>query len=120
VKVKDKINQYIRTKIGTGRIENPADSNMTKDIIENIDTKTGDEILTALRDDKWKLVSQYYILAFDKGIDFDYYRLKKNGQELYFEWDNWFEWKIFGSQQMLKQLVSDYSLKLEIKPMKTS
>jgi len=89
---------------------------MARYLIENIDSKTGDKVLTALRADKWKLVSQYYILAFDKGIDFDYYRLKKNSQELYFEWDNWFEWKIFGSQQILKQLVDDYSLKQAIKP----
>ena len=37
-------------------------------LIENIETKKGDEIISALRADKWKLVSQYHLLAFDKGI----------------------------------------------------
>lgn len=84
-------------------------------LIENIETEIGEAIIAQLLSDGWKRISQYYLFAFDKGIDFDYYRLKKNEQELYFEWDNWFEWKIVGSQQILKQLVEDYSLKKEVK-----
>lgn len=85
-------------------------------VIEDIKTEQGEEIIASLRQDKWKLSSQYSLFAFDKGIDFDFYRLKKNGEELYFEWDNWFEWKVVSSQNNLKTLANEYSLKSEIKP----
>ena len=87
-----------------------------KHIIENVDTQKGEEIISALRKNKWKLLSQYYLFAFDKGIDYDDCRLKKNDEELYFEWDNWFEWKVVGSKQTLEKIVRDFSLEQDIKP----
>ena len=83
-------------------------------LIDSIETQRGDEIIYALRINKWKLVSQYNLLAFDKGIDFDFYCFKKENEELYFEWDNWFEWKIIGSEKILSQLTNDYSLRKSI------
>ena len=89
---------------------------MSEHLIENIDTQKGEKIISELRKDKWKLLSQYSLFAFDKGIDYDDYRLKKNGEEVYFEWNNWFEWKIVGSQKTLEKIVNVFSLEQEIKP----
>jgi len=82
-------------------------------IIEYIDTDLGNDILSKLKLEKWKVASQYNRLAFDKGIDFDCYTLKKNGEELYFEWDNWFEWKITGSEKIITSLAKQFSLKVK-------
>jgi len=84
-------------------------------MIENIDTQKGEEIISGLRKQKWKLVSQYSLFAFDKGIDYDDYRLKKGDEELYFEWDNWFEWTVVGCKQTLEHIIDDFSLEQEIK-----
>jgi hypothetical protein len=52
--------------------------------IENIDTEKGNEILVQLRKDGWKISDQYNRLAFDKGIDFDSYTLKKGDEKIVF------------------------------------
>ncbi|MBV1909885.1 MAG: hypothetical protein KUG78_11225 [Kangiellaceae bacterium] len=84
-------------------------------MIENVDTEMGNNIISSHRENSWSLVSQYFWLAFDKGIDYDYYRLRKGEQELYFEWDNWFEWKIVASLQLIRKLNADYTLNKEIR-----
>lgn len=79
--------------------------------IEYIETEKGNEILDQLRTDGWKLTDQYNRLAFDKGIDFDSYTLTKGNETLYFEWSNWFEWTIQGSNIEIENLISKYKLK---------
>ncbi|WP_181389622.1 DUF4166 domain-containing protein [Leucothrix pacifica] len=78
--------------------------------VENIDTDLGNKILEDLKQQGWKLGAQYSPLAFDKGIDFDSYTLKKDQSKLYLEWTNWFEWEIHGSKQDLDQLAEKYEL----------
>lgn len=76
--------------------------------IENIETEIGNEILIQLKNDGWKVSDQYNRLAFDKGIDFDSYTLRKGKEELYFEWNNWFEWEIQGSETEIGNLIAKF------------
>jgi hypothetical protein len=78
--------------------------------IENIDTEKGNEILVQLRKDGWKISDQYNRLAFDKGIDFDSYTLKKGDEKLYLEWSNWFEWEIQGSEREIGHIIAKFNL----------
>lgn len=80
--------------------------------LENIDTELGNTILKDLRKSGWRKTKEYSWLAFDKGIDFDSYTLKKDGQKLYFEWTNWFEWEITGSESTLAAIAKEYQLKI--------
>ena len=73
-------------------------------IIEFIDTSKGNDILDQLKSEGWKIKSQYNPLAFDKGIDYDCYELVLGGQKISFEWDNWFEWTLKGSEDLFKNL----------------
>ena len=78
--------------------------------IENIETKLGNSIIDRLKSEKWKVVSQYSPFAFDKGIDFDSYTLQKDGREVTFEWDNWFEWKMSGGKSTIAEISRKFSL----------
>ncbi|RCU51700.1 hypothetical protein DU002_04310 [Corallincola holothuriorum] len=78
--------------------------------IENIETERGNEILAGLRKAGWKIAKQYNRLAFDKGIDFDSYTLKKCQQTLHFEWSNWFEWEIEGDDDVIQSLIVSFQL----------
>lgn len=78
--------------------------------IDNIDTATGNKILEQLRKEGWKIANQYNQLAFDKGIDFDSYTLKKGSQELYLEWSNWLEWEIHGDECEISHLIVKFKL----------
>ncbi|WP_205695301.1 hypothetical protein [Corallincola luteus] len=49
-------------------------------------------------------------MAFDKGIDFDSYTLKKGKQTLHFEWSNWFEWEIEGDDDVIQSLIVSFQL----------
>jgi hypothetical protein len=75
-----------------------------------IDTDLGNRLLEELKGDGWKIVAQYSPLAFDKGIDYDSYKLHRAGSELELEWDNWFEWKVSGSRQLIEELARRFSL----------
>lgn len=81
--------------------------------IINLETDHGGRILEELKSRGWKQTEEYPAFAFDKGIDFDSYTLKKDDQRLIFEWSNWFEWEVEGSRLALENLASEYSLQLE-------
>jgi len=72
--------------------------------LEHIDTQLGNDIRESLESDGWKVTRQYSPLAFDKGIDFDAYTLKKDGRRVEFEWTNWFEWTIRADPEMLVEI----------------
>lgn len=78
--------------------------------IENIETGLGNSIIAALKNEGWKVSGQYNWLAFDKGIDFDSYTLKKDNEKLYFEWTNWFEWEVQGNEKEIDYLVTKFRL----------
>ncbi|MFP1683798.1 hypothetical protein ACLD0W_14900 [Alloalcanivorax sp. C16-1] len=52
----------------------------------NLHTEPGNALLEALKQQGRKQVKQYPPLAFDKGIDFDSYTLRKEGLERVLEW----------------------------------
>ncbi len=78
--------------------------------LEYIDTDLGNRLLDELKADGWKVVAQYSPLAFDKGIDYDSYKLRRGRSELELEWDNWFEWKVSGPHQVIEELARRFSL----------
>jgi len=73
-------------------------------ILEFIETSKGNEILDQLKAEGWKVKSQYSPLAFDKGIDYDSYKLVLGDKTVLFEWNNWFEWKLTGTEEMLADI----------------
>ncbi len=78
--------------------------------IKDIKTELGNQIIDDLLKDGWKKVKEYSLLAFDKGIDYDSYTLKKGWSKLKFVWDNWFEWEINGSAKDINALIDRYQL----------
>lgn len=82
-------------------------------IIEDIPTELGNDILETLKRNGWKVRKQYNIFAFDKGVDFDSYTLKKGTDKLHFKWTNWFEWEIKGNPDIIKELADRFDLKIK-------
>ncbi len=78
--------------------------------IVDVETELGNRIIASLKADGWCVAKEYSLLAFDKGIDFDSYVLKKRDAMLEFEWTNWFEWEIAGDQQSLQYLADTFQL----------
>nr|WP_288359471.1 hypothetical protein [uncultured Pseudomonas sp.] len=78
--------------------------------LENIDTQMGNRLLETLKAEGWRQVEQYSPLAFDKGIDYDSYRLRRGLDELRLEWDNWFEWKLSGPSELVEEIAERFSL----------
>lgn len=78
--------------------------------LEAIDTEVGNRILDSLKADGWRQVAQYSPMAFDKGIDYDSYRLRRGLDELRLEWDNWFEWKLSGPSELVEEIAERFSL----------
>jgi len=79
--------------------------------LENIDTEVGNRILDSLKADGWRQVAQYSPMAFDKGIDYDSYTLRRGLDELRLEWDNWFEWKLSGPSELVEEIAERFSLR---------
>ena len=53
-------------------------------------TEQFNQVLDLLKKQGWKVCAEYLGLL-NKGIDFDFYILKKNGEEVLMAWDNWGE-----------------------------
>lgn len=79
--------------------------------LEAIDTEVGNRILESLKSEGWRQVEQYSPLAFDKGIDYDSYCLRRGLEELRLEWDNWFEWKLSGPRERIEAIAKRFSLR---------
>lgn len=78
----------------------------------DLDTEKGNQLLETLMSEGWKKIKEYPSLAFDKGIDFDSFTLRKDGLELVLEWTNWVEWEILGDDAALEELADRYALKI--------
>ena len=74
--------------------------------ITDIETSLGRRILEDLQDDGWRVTSAYDL--FDKGIDYDAYRLRKGWQVISLEWTNWDEWTLKGTRSMLNEIRRRY------------
>jgi hypothetical protein len=77
-------------------------------IAENIDTHKWNLIRNTLESEGWLVVNEY--INFDKGIDFDSYKLKKGNEIIILEWDNWIEGEIKCSEKLLKFLKQKFQL----------
>lgn len=71
--------------------------------IENIPTEIFNEILDQFQNDGWKKIYEYDL--FDAWIDYGKVILEKDGQEIVFEWDNWFEGIIEGSADVVEKII---------------
>lgn len=78
--------------------------------IKYIETELGNKLLKILPKEGWRLVDEYP-MVFDKAIDYDFYRFRKDDQELLLEWTNWLEWEVSGSKNSVQ--FAEHLLKLE-------
>lgn len=79
--------------------------------LEDIDTDVGNQIVESLKAEGWRQVAQYSPMAFDKGIDYDSYRLRRGLEELQLEWDNWTEWRLSGPSECVEEIAERFSLR---------
>ena len=79
--------------------------------LENIETEVGNRMFESLKAEGWQQVAQYSPMAFDKGIDYDSYTLRRGLDELRLEWDNWFEWKLSGPSGLVEEIAERFSLR---------
>jgi hypothetical protein len=70
--------------------------------IEDIETELGNSLLKYLVANNWKVVNEYSDMMFDKGIDYDSYTLKSDTYKIEMDWDNWFEWKVTGTEESIE------------------
>ena len=81
---------------------------MSVKIATSIETGKWYSIIKSLKRNGWKVVSEYNL--FDKGIDFDLYELKKNGEKIIFAWDNWFEGEIKCSEERMLSIEKEFNI----------
>ena len=79
-------------------------------ILRDIKTELGNRILSLLLQRGWVVEYEYPDSTIDKGIDYDAYTLARGGERLEFEWDNWDEWQIRGSQATLQAIGEEFGI----------
>lgn len=67
-----------------------------------IETNLWNGLIKKLVADEWKVANKYD--NSDAGIDFDFVILNKEGEEILFAWDNWFEGEIQCSKQRMFEM----------------
>ena len=81
--------------------------------VSDIPTETFNRIVKDLRSQGWKKIEEYD--GFDAWIDYGKMVLRKRGEDLVFEWDNWEEGRVDGADATIAEIVKAYGLK-ETKP----
>jgi hypothetical protein len=84
--------------------------NSDKALIENIPTEVFNGILDCLLDEGWEAAFVYD--GIDAWIDYGMVELSKGGVKLLFEWTNWFEGVVCGSQNVIQELAERFDLKI--------
>ena len=84
-----------------------------KQTATHIETQHWYAIIELLKDQGWKVTREY--IAFDKGIDYDHYVLKLNGEKILFSWDNLDEGKIQCSKRRMKKLENEFKVNFKCK-----
>ena len=82
-------------------------------IATNIETEIFYSIIKFLRENNWDLKAEYDENMFDKGIDFDFYELCKNGEIIILAWSNWFEGEIKASTTALNEIAERFKIILK-------
>ncbi|WP_139159455.1 hypothetical protein M1D96_00850 [Pseudomonas sp. D1-3] len=103
----DRLRQWLERR----RLERQPVDTADQVTLEAIDTAVGNRILQSLKAEGWRQVAQYSPLAFDKGIDYDSYRLRRGLEELRLEWDNWFEWTLSGPRERIEEIAERFALR---------
>jgi hypothetical protein len=69
-----------------------------------IDIETGvwNNIISLLIQNEWMVMYKYD--AFDAGIDYDLIMLEKDGERIFFGWDNWVEGEIKCTEARMKDI----------------
>lgn len=78
----------------------------------NIETALWNRVIKLLLTDHW--IITYKCDNFDAGIDAGFISLEKNGEEILFGWDNWFEGEIQCSESRMTELENLVKYKFEI------
>lgn len=87
------------------------DISVMEKVITDIKTDKWNEIISVLKNEGWKVVSEYDL--FDKGIDFDGLELVKDQQRIILAWDNWFEGELLASEEVIEFLEKKIELELK-------
>lgn len=76
-----------------------------------IPTDIFNKIVSYLLEEGWRITKEYSPEVFDKGIDFDFYELKKDNEVIQMAWENWLEGELLASLPVLDWLSQkmDYS-----------
>lgn len=82
-------------------------------IATGIDTEIFYSIIKYLIKMEWRVSAEYSTNLFDKGIDFDLYRLEKNGETILFAWTNWFEGEIKSSSTLIEYMEQEFNTKFK-------
>ena len=77
--------------------------------ISDIPTETFNRIIDDLRSQGWKKIEEYD--GFDAWIDYGKVVLRKSGEHLVFEWDNWEEGRVEGADATIAEIARAYGLK---------
>jgi len=78
-------------------------------IATGIETSLWSKILHDCIAHGWHIAHEYD--GFDKGIDHDFIFLKRNADEMYFGWSNWFEGEIKCTQEQRAALEEKYDVR---------
>lgn len=81
-------------------------------VIKDVKTELWNELIQSSVDDGWRIVHEYE--NFDKGIDHDFLILVKEGEMMFFAWDNWFEGEIKCSRDRQEELENQFKLKFKV------
>ncbi|MFV0564269.1 MAG: hypothetical protein ACK5NB_00390 [Flavobacteriaceae bacterium] len=81
-------------------------------IATDINAETFYSIIEFLTKNGWKITVEYDERIFDKGIDFDFYKLEKNEDIIYFAWCNWFEGEIKATTKILNKIAKRFDFEL--------
>lgn len=77
--------------------------------ISDIPTETFNRIIDELRSQGWKKIEEYD--GFDAWMDYGKVVLRKSGEHLVFEWDNWEEGRVDGVDATIAAIARAYALK---------
>lgn len=79
----------------------------------DIRTERWSDIILYCKSQGWEIISEYE--GFDKGIDFDFYTLKKGDEEIKFGWDNFSEGEMTCKEPVMVEIETGMNIRLKRK-----
>ncbi len=62
---------------------------------------------------KWKITIEYSPKIFDKGMDFDFYQLENNEENILFVWTNWFGGELKATTKNIEIIEKKFGVSFE-------